>query len=325
MKRATFLTLSFLLPALLLWVSPLIPSAISPSHPAPDAVARPKILGISHVRIRVSDFCKGHDFYSQVLGQHPNCPPGGRSAAPVGGSMALWSGQFITLNVHSFYVPPRNPEDLLEEVGFSTDDAAALRKYLESRNIEVSEVSEPGNQRPSFVVHDPTGRRIQFIEGNPLPGGERPQVPPAQQRQIIHAGFIVNDRAAEDHFFKDILGFHLYWHGGMKDEQDDWVAMQVPDGTDWVEYMLNISTTADKHTRGVMNHIAIGVPGIQAAKAQLMKNGWKPGEEPQLGRDGKWQLNLYDPDETRVEFMEFTPTQKPCCADYTGPHPGPKQ
>ncbi len=239
--------------------------------------------------------------------------------------MALWSGQFITLNVHSFYVPPRNPEDLLEEVGFSTDDAAALRKYLESRNIEVSEVSEPGNQRPSFVVHDPTGRRIQFIEGNPLPGGERPQVPPAQQRQIIHAGFIVNDRAAEDHFFKDILGFHLYWHGGMKDEQDDWVAMQVPDGTDWVEYMLNISTTADKHTRGVMNHIAIGVPGIQAAKAQLMKNGWKPGEEPQLGRDGKWQLNLYDPDETRVEFMEFTPTQKPCCADYTGPHPGPKQ
>jgi len=84
----------------------------------------------------------------------------------------------------------------------------------------------------------------------------------------------------------------------MKDEQDDWVAMQVPDGTDWVEYMLNISTTADKHTRGVMNHMAIGVPDIQAAKAQLMKNGWKPGEEPQLGRDGKWQLNLYDPDET---------------------------
>jgi len=36
-------------------------------------------------------------------------------------------------------------------------------------------------------------------------------------------------------------------------------------------------------------------------------------------------LNVYDPDETRVEFMEFTPVQKPCCSDYTGPHPGSKQ
>jgi hypothetical protein len=33
-------------------------------------------------------------------------------------------------------------------------------------------------------------------------------------------------------------------------------------------------------------------------------------------------LNLYDPDETRVELMEFAPVEKPCCAEYTGPHPG---
>jgi catechol 2,3-dioxygenase-like lactoylglutathione lyase family enzyme len=142
---------------------------------------------------------------------------------------------------------------------------------------------------------------------------------------MIHAGFVVHDRATTDHFYKEILGFRPYWHGGMKDDKDDWVAMQVPDGTDWVEYMLNISPTADKHTRGVMNHIALGVPDIQAAKAQLIKNGWKPGEEPKLGRDGKWQLNLYDPDDTRIEFMEFTPKEKPCCSEFTGPHPGPKQ
>jgi len=75
----------------------------------------------------------------------------------------------------------------------------------------------------------------------------------------------------------------------------------------------------------VMNHIALGVPDIKATKQQLIKNGWKPGEEPKIGRGGKWQLNLYDPDDTRVEFMEFTPTQKPCCSEFTGPHPGPHQ
>jgi hypothetical protein len=57
-----------------------------------------------------------------------------------------------------------------------------------------------------------------------------------------------------------------------------------------------------------MNHIALGVPDIHKAREQLVKNGWKGTEEPKIGRDGKWQLNLYDPDETRVELMEFTPT-----------------
>jgi hypothetical protein len=41
-----------------------------------------------------------------------------------------------------------------------------------------------------------------------------------------------------------------------------------------------------------------------------------------LRRGGKWHLNLYDPDDTRVEFMEFTPVQRP--SDYTGPHAGGK-
>jgi hypothetical protein len=89
--------------------------------------------------------------------------------------------------------------------------------------------------------------------------------------------------------------------------------------------MLNVPADADHHTLGVMNHIALGVTDIKVVEKQLRKNGWKPGEEPQIGRDGKWQLNLYDPDDTRVEFMEFKPTEKPCCSEYTGPHPGPNQ
>ena len=141
--------------------------------------------------------------------------------------------------------------------------------------------------------------------------------------RIIHAGFVVHDRAAEDKFYKDILGFHVYWHGGMKDGEDNWVDMQVPDGTDWIEYMLNVPANASHKTLGVMNHIALGVPDIHVAQAQLIKNGWKGIEEPKIGRDGKWQLNLYDPDETRVELMEFKPTKEPCCSPYTGPHPGP--
>jgi len=134
---------------------------------------------------------------------------------------------------------------------------------------------------------------------------------------------VVKDREAMDKFYRDVLGFRLYWQGGMTDERVDWVSMQVPDGTDWIEYMLNIPADANKHLLGVMNHIALGVPSVQAAAEQLKKNGVKLTEEPKIGRDGKWQLNLYDPDDTRVELMEFTPVEKPCCSEFTGTHPKP--
>jgi len=40
-----------------------------------------------------------------------------------------------------------------------------------------------------------------------------------------------------------------------------------------------------------------------------------------LGVDGKLQLDLNDPDGTRIEFMEFHPVQKPCCSLFTGRQP----
>jgi hypothetical protein len=40
-----------------------------------------------------------------------------------------------------------------------------------------------------------------------------------------------------------------------------------------------------------------------------------------MGKDGKWQANLYDPDGTRVELMEFQPVAKPCCSDFTASSP----
>ena len=78
---------------------------------------------------------------------------------------------------------------------------------------------------------------------------------------MIHAGFVVHDRAAEDKFYQDLLGFHVYWQGGMKEDETDWVDMQVPDGTQWLEYMLvRKDSSSSPRTLGVLNHIALGVP-----------------------------------------------------------------
>ena len=214
------------------------------------------------------------------------------------------------------------PRSLLAEITFATESAKEMRKYLKAKGISILE--SKSDDGPSLAVTDPEGNRIAFVQGSGVtvrkPGYPTPE---PDRFHLIHAGFVVHDRAAMDHFYKDILGFRLYWQGGMKDVETDWVDMQVPDGTDWIEYMLNVPANADKRELGVMNHIALGVPDIHAAEQQLLKNGMKLAEKPQIGRDGKRQLNLYDPDGTRVEFMEFTPVEKPCCSDYTGPHPKP--
>jgi catechol 2,3-dioxygenase-like lactoylglutathione lyase family enzyme len=122
----------------------------------------------------------------------------------------------------------------------------------------------------------------------------------------------VHDQATSDHLYRDILGFHETWHGGMKDDRTDWIDMRVPDGTDWLEYMLNVQNLS-VHSRGVLHHLALGVPDIQQGYKTVTERGYK-AEQPKIGRDGKWQLNLYDPNGTRSELMEPKPVQTPCCS-----------
>jgi catechol 2,3-dioxygenase-like lactoylglutathione lyase family enzyme len=201
-----------------------------------------------------------------------------------------------------------------------------MMTFLKSKKIPF-QMELPVDGDGYLTVVDPEGHEIQFVEfGRSYSwltvGPEIHKATPPPIR-LIHAGFVVKDRESMDKFYKDVLGFHVYWSGGMKDGETDWVDMQVPDGTDWIEYMLNVPENASKHTLGVMNHIALGVPNVRAAAKELEGKGMKLSEEPQIGRDGKWQLNLYDPDGTRVELMEFTPVEKPCCSEYTGPHPKP--
>src|SRR5438477_213413 len=75
---------------------------------------------------------------------------------------------------------------------------------------------------------------------------------------IIHVGVTVQDRAAADQFYKETLGFREMWHGGRTDDRTDWVDMRVPDGADWLEYMLNARDPSPR-TLGVLHHLALGV------------------------------------------------------------------
>lgn len=299
--------MKFPFPLILLWTLLSIPG-FSQSHPA----ERPHILGIDHVAFYTTAPEGVRKLYGDLLGLAAADPvEAGQNARYLVGTQ--WVG----------YSPAPDPKatDRMDHVAFRTDNIAALRRYLVEKGFKPSQIQGHSDHSLYFTMKDPEGHATEFVER----GKTEVPAPPASaiSRHMIHVGFLVYHQPAEDHFYLDVLGFHPYWHGGMTDNKTEWVALQVPDGTDWVEYMVNQPPHPDLQLTGVMNHISLGLPDIKQAQALLESRGWKPhgDEKAQMGRDGKWQLNLYDPDFTRVELMEFKPVEKPCCSEFTGPHP----
>jgi catechol 2,3-dioxygenase-like lactoylglutathione lyase family enzyme len=277
---------------------------------AGKVTGRPKILGIAGVEILSTNTAATNLFYGRLVELSGPCNWCESNPYKL---VTIPSGQLIGVSP----VGSKSPKNLLASVTFIVDNERAMKQWLAANNIPCKESVGPYQDHGSYLsVTDSEGHLIYFRGAN----GDKTDY---AHLPMIHAGFVVKDRATMDKFYKDVLGFRVYWTGGMKDGETDWVDMQVPDGTDWIEYMLHVPGNADQHTLGVMNHIALGVPDVRQAAKQLEANGVRLPEEPKVGRDGKWQLNLYDPDNTRVELMEFTPVEKPCCSEYSGPHPKP--
>jgi catechol 2,3-dioxygenase-like lactoylglutathione lyase family enzyme len=286
---------------------------------AQQSPARPAITGISHLTLFADDFAKSKLFYANLLGWDP-VPSAGAG-----------SGERFYAN-HDQYVELISPPspglvNRLDSVGFSTSDADALRRFLGAKGVSVpSAVTVEADGSQSFLVHDPEGNKVAFVQQGDHPPAKPENASGRLSSHIMHAGYMVRNRAALDRFYKDLLGFHLYWQGGNPADRVDWVMMQVPDGSDWIEYMLYLPAVPSPAQLGSANHLAPGVESVARLQAQLEQRGWKPqaGKNPQvLGVDGKMQLDLTDPDGTRVEFMEFKPIKDPCCSAYTGVQPAP--
>jgi len=282
---------------------------------------RPKITGVSHLSVYTSDAAKAERFYVHDLG----AVKGIDSQNPAGVRYYFNAIQFIEV------LPlPQGPATInrFDHAGYNTENAEAMRKYLGAHGIAVpSAVTKASDGSQYFEVKDPEGNRIEFVQppAHPTPVPQNPL-----SNHIIHVGYIIHDPAAEDAFYHSLLGFRPYWHGGMKDDETAWISQQVPDATDWIEYMvvkgpekIGIPPSMSQDTLGVLDHFALGVQNMEKAVDLLYEGDRLTAKHspPQIGRDGKWQLNMYDPDGIRAELMEFQPSVKPCCSPFLLPSP----
>jgi lactoylglutathione lyase len=125
--------------------------------------------------------------------------------------------------------------------------------------------------------------------------------------RMTHYGILVGKLDDSLRFYQDVLGFRETWRGGRDEKQLSWVNLQLPDGDDYIELMLYAELPApDK--RGTPHHVCLEVPDMDKALAALEarkeKAGYTRPMEIRTGINRRRQLNLYDPDGTRVELME---------------------
>lgn len=287
---------------------------------ATEMVNRPAITGISHVTLFADDFPKSQHFYAGLLGWDQ--VPGDSPARP-GVRFYANHAQYVEL------VSPPIPGQLdrLDSVAFETADAEAMRRYLRANDVAVPPaITADAEGNRSFAVHDPEGNMVVFQQDGDHPPAEPSSASGRLSSHILHAGYMVRNRAELDHFYKDLLGFHLYWQGGDPPNRVDWVMMQVPDGADWIEYMLYLPEHPSLAQLGGANHFAPGITSAADLEQKLEQRGWKPpeGRVPKLlGADGKIQFDITDPDGTRVEFTEYKLVKDPCCSPFTGTQPSP--
>jgi catechol 2,3-dioxygenase-like lactoylglutathione lyase family enzyme len=282
-----------LLIALVLFASPLSAQPV-----------RPPIVGVDHVAFRISNVAAAQGFYGDLLG-HPVVTPRDPSAPLV---VRISARQTLVLE------PGLQPDqdDRLSHIAFATSDLTAMKAFLEAKGMAIDGPARQSCGKQGVRTRDPDGNAIEFVQEDAIvaTAPQSPRLP--LSTRLYHTGAAIRDETRAHTFYRDVLGMEETWRGGATTERISWVNMRVPDGTDYVEYMLN-DKPPTRQQLGSQHHACLLVADIQAAwevvRARTPADKRGALQKPRIGRNNKWQLNLFDPDGTRVELMEAYPTR----------------
>src|ERR1700730_6567380 len=295
-----------------------------PGSSGADQVKRPRVLGVAHMALFVSDLPKARAFYKDFLGyEEPYV------LKREDGSDRI---AFIKINEHQYIeLFAENPrqDGHLNHISFFTDSAQNMRDYLASRGVSVPDRVGKGRiGNLNFNIVDPDGHTVEIVQYEPAGWTLREKgkfIPDTRiSTHMMHVGVVVGALEPAMKFYRDILGFREFWRGSSSGKELSWVNMRVPDGDDYLEFML-YAKRPDAEQMGVKNHICLVTPDIKKAVAILesrpaRKNYTRP-IEIKVGKNGKRQVNLFDPDGTRIELMEPNTVDGKVVPSSTAPPP----
>jgi lactoylglutathione lyase len=311
--------------ALLVMITTSTAFAADNAAPSPP---RPHITGLSHIALYVHDLDKSRAFYKDFLGfDEPY------SLKNPDGSLHLTWIKINDRQTIEIFPEKEANSDRLYHIALETDDAYAMRDYLAAHGVKVPDKVGKGKiGNSNYFINDPDGHIVEIVQYQPdgwtIQNAGKFMPDTRISTYMAHAGILVGDLDAAKRFYEDILGCHEIWRGAKNPNQLSWVHERVPDGKEFLEFML-YPQLPDPDKRGKYHHLCLEVPDINAAKATLesraAKIGYTRAMDIQTGINRKRQLNVYDPDGTRVELMEpntvdGVPTPP---SNAPPPHPAP--
>jgi len=268
---------------------------------------RPRITGLAHIALRVSDMEKSRAFYKDFLGFGEPF-----SLNNPDGSLAM---TFIKIDDEQYIelFPGLDPgADRLHHIALQTDDAERMRVFLKARGVKVPDHVPKGRiGNLNFNIQDPDGHTVEIVEYAPDGWSvrEKGKFMPAGRisTHMMHLGILVGDLDAAIKFYADVLGFREFWRGSSDGKTLSWVNLKVPEGNDYIEFMLYRDLPAANH-RGVYHHLCLETPdaasALTALEARPYRKSYARTLEVRTGINRRRQLNLFDPDGTRTELME---------------------
>lgn len=291
---------------------------------AAEEPQRPHIIGLSHVALYVHDLDKSRAFYKDFLGFAEPF-----SLTNKDGKIRLTWIKINDRQSIELFPERESRTDRLYHVALETDDALQMRDYLASRGVTVPEKAGKGKiGNWNYFIKDPQGETVEIVQYAPdgwtmLNKGKF--LPDTRiSTNMPHFGILAGDLEAEKKFYEGILGCSEAWRGAKNPAILSWVHEKIPDGNGFLELMLYSELPApDK--RGKYHHFCLEVPDLEKTKAILAARapriGYTNAFEIQTGVNRKRQLNLYDPDGTRVELMEPHTVNGTIAPSSTAPPP----
>ena len=272
-----------------------------------SAPKRPKITGVAHAAFFTKDLENTRQFFTDYLGYGEPIVMKGADEKIAFTIIKINDRQFVEL------FPERSEgTDRMYHFAIETDDAEAMRVYLESKGYKVPQNTPKGRTGNSnYFVTDPNGTICEIVQYEPEGmtvknfGMDMPDS--RISTRMSHVGFMTPDLDKAVEFYVDVLGFREVWRGGPDPAKVRWVHLQIPEGDETIELML-YNEEPSFSRMGTMNHICLEVKDVFASEKildqRIPPKDCKEHTAPSVGINKKRQVNYYTVDETRVEIME---------------------
>ena len=265
--------------------------------------ACPRILGLSHVAVKATDYEKSVAFYRDFLG-----------FAEQGRLFYLNNGrrELVFLKISDTQTievfDAANVTQVagqLYQVALQVEDADAVRVHLAQNGFRMPPVVALGQMKnANFTTRDPNGYIIEVVQY--LPEGrmiqDRGKFMPSTRisSHLISAQVLTTKLNETLHCYCDVLGLSESWRGAATPTEPACIDLKIPGSPDYIEIILGKSDAA----QAFRLEVADVDQAAELLKRRARDANYEKPIVPVLGRSNHRMLTVFDPDGIKVELVE---------------------